>query len=136
MSNAKIFPIDDVPKFARGDGVQTILLVGKELCASTPFTTGMTTFPAGKEVPFHSHNCDEQVTIIDGVAGVDVEGRERVKVGKHDTTFIPAGESHRFVNLGDGPLTILWIYGADEVTRTFSETGQTVEHLSAADRVA
>ncbi len=31
---------------------------------------------------------------------------------------------------------ILWIYTTDHVTHTFTETGETVEHLSAGDRVA
>ena len=30
-------------------------------------------------------------------------------------------------------LVILWIYGAREVTRTFTETGETVAHLEGVD---
>jgi hypothetical protein len=31
-------------------------------------------------------------------------------------------------------MRFLWIYGGTHVTRTYSESGQTVEHLSADDR--
>jgi mannose-6-phosphate isomerase-like protein (cupin superfamily) len=52
-----------------------------------------------------------------------------------DSTFVPAGVPHFFRNSGDGPLVILWIYGAREVTRTFTESGETVPHMSPSDQV-
>ncbi len=132
MSEARIIKIEDAPVFARGNGVETTLLVGAEYCQGARITTGITRFPAGQKVPMHSHNCDEQVTLLEGEAQVEMDG-ELTPVGKYDTTFIPAGKSHRFVNTGDGPLTILWVYDTDAVTRTFTETGKTVEHLSGSD---
>jgi len=46
-----------------------------------------------------------------------------------DTTFVRAGVPHRFLNQSDRPMTIYWIYAAGQVTRTFAETGVTVDHL-------
>ena len=48
----------------------------------------------------------------------------------------PEGREHAFRNRGEGPMRILWIYGASRVTRTFAETGETVEHLSEQDLMA
>ncbi len=132
---AHVIRIADAPVFARGDGVETTLLVGTEHCQGTGVTSGLTRFPAGGKVPFHSHNCDEQVTLLEGEALVEIEGEKPVPVKRYDTTYIPEGTSHRFVNVGDGPLLILWVYATDHVTRTFTETGETVEHLSKSDLV-
>jgi putative monooxygenase len=64
MAEAHILRIDSLPVVDRGNGIQTIPLVTKEIGAKQ-ITTRLTCFPVGAKVPLHSHNCDEQVTILD-----------------------------------------------------------------------
>lgn len=133
MASAHILRIDSLPVVDRGNGIRTTPLVTKELGAKH-LTTGITRFPVGAKVPMHSHNCDEQVTILEGDAEAEIDG-ERHRLKPYDTTLVPANQPHRFVNVGDPPLAIFWIYTASDVTRTFAESGETVAHLSERDLV-
>lgn len=122
----------DVARIDRGGGVVTIPLVTKTSDNTALITTGISTYPPGTGAPLHSHNCDEHVTLLEGVADVEIEG-EVTPLERYDSTYVPAGLAHAFRNRGDGPMTILWVYPTQEVTRTLIATGITVEHLSAED---
>jgi len=133
MAKSAVIRLKEAPTFERGNGIVTTLLVCKDRCGAKNFTSGMTKFPAATAVPLHSHNCDEHVTMLEGKADVEIDGEHNL-VERQNTVFIPEGTPHRFVNAGPGPMTILWDYGTDRVTRIFTETGETVEHHSAGDK--
>jgi putative monooxygenase len=115
----------------RGGGVRTTYLVTRGLGA-TEFLNGITEFDPGAELPFHSHNCDESVVVLEGAAIFEREGGAN-ELEPFDTTFVAAGIVHRFANHGDTTMRILWTYGSAEATRTLAATGETFPIGSATD---
>jgi quercetin dioxygenase-like cupin family protein len=122
----------EVHEIDRGGGITTIPLITRHSDPSALLTTGVSTYPKGTGAPLHTHNCDEQVTLLEGAGEVEIEGVV-TPLQRYDSTYIPAGRVHAFRNTADVPMTILWIYPTQRVTRTLAATGDTVEHLSDED---
>jgi quercetin dioxygenase-like cupin family protein len=126
---AKLIRFDDAEPIVRGDGIVTVRLTPTFL-PGQGFQMGITSFPPGTGIARHSHNTIEQVTVLEG-AGVAELNAELVPASPYDTTQIAPGEVHRFINTGSEIMRILWVYGSAHVTRTFADTGETVEQFAA-----
>lgn len=124
---------DEVEPFDRGNGVVTVPYVGVWNCEENRITTGQTHFAGGTGLPLHSHNVEESVLILEGLATAQI-GEETYDLEAGQATWVPAGVPHRFLNRGDSLMRIYWVYGGRHVTRTITATGETFEHLSAHDK--
>ncbi len=96
-------------------------LVTSEVGAQS-ITSGITRFEPGAKIPLHYHNVEEQVTIIEGEAVAIIDG-ERHVLRAYDTTYVPAGTPHHFMNESDAPMAILYVYPSPYVERHFPDTG-------------
>ena len=134
MTEPRVLRFNELDWHDRGTGVKSRVLVSRRL-GSENLTNGVTVFPPGAKIAVHWHNCDESVVILEGEAICEING-EQFPMGPLDTTFVPANLPHRFLNQTDRPMSILWTYAAGYVTRTFAETGVTVEHMSEGDKAA
>ena len=134
MGDVKYLEFAKQTPISRGNGAESYPLVGK-IDGTDAFTAGISSFPPGLNVPMHSHNVEEMVTVLEGSGECVIDGIVR-PVKLWDTTFIPPGIVHCFRNTGTGTMKIMWVYATTNVTRTFAETGITVEHLSGEDLVS
>ncbi len=132
MAQSHVLRYQAMTEIDRGTGVKTRLLVSRHL-GSENLTSGITTFEPGSKIARHWHNCDESVVVLEGEAVCEIDG-QLYTLAPYDTTFVPANVPHRFLNQSDKPMAILWTYAAGYVTRTFADTGVTVEHLSESDK--
>ena len=107
----------------RGGGARTTPLVTRK-CGSTSMINGITAFDPGASIGLHKHNCEESVMVLDGHAIAEIDG-VRHQLGPNDTTWIPAGIPHRFINASDSqPMRIFWVYASIDATRTMIATGE------------
>lgn len=132
MPQAQVLKFAEITVVPRGSGVEAKPLL-LESTGAQSFVSGVSTFPVGAALKSHKHNTEEMVVLLEGEATVEV-GTRRYELVPYDTSHIPAGIFHRFINRGVTPMRILWVYGSTHVTRTFADTGETVEHLSEKDK--
>ncbi|MGH8678491.1 MAG: cupin domain-containing protein [Burkholderiales bacterium] len=124
-------PFATLPVVKRNDKIVNLVIAGPKQ-GTRNIKSGITRMRAGSVVPRHSHNCEEQVTVLEGRLRL-VLGERVVECGPYDSTYISAGVQHEFSNIGDGEALVMVIYGASRVTRTFADTGETVDVGSERD---
>ena len=125
-------PFSEVPKIPRGRGIVNHLIASKKIGARN-IHSGITFIPPNTSVPDHSHNTEEQVTVIKGSLKIILNGDQEVICNSYDSTFISSNVQHELINDTDEEVHALIIYGSADVTRTFTETGETVKIGSDKD---
>ncbi len=130
--HAHFLPFTALPKISRGNGIVNHLIANRQLGARA-IHTGISELPVGVPAPRHSHNAEEQVTVLEGTVKITLGDREQI-CGRFDSTFIAAGVEHKLVNVGEETAFVLVVYGSPDVNRTFAATGETVVIGSDADQ--
>lgn len=131
MNTAVVIRPSDIEPVDRGQGVTTRYLITRAI-GSREFLSGITEFDPNASLPMHSHNCEESVTILSGVAIFETQ-HAKVKLRRGDTTWVPAQVVHRFLNQTPNRLRIQWTYGSVNATRTLADTGESFEIGSPKD---
>lgn len=132
MAEPAILRPSELPVVDRGGGARTIPLVCCEIGAQGVLN-GITEFDPGTAIPLHYHNCEETVLVLEGDATFEVDGKV-FELKPLDTTWVPTGMHHRFLNRSNGRLRIFWTYSSVDATRTIVATGETFPIGSAQDR--
>lgn len=130
--HVNFLPFASLPAISRGNGIVNYLIATKKVGA-TAMHTGISELPVGIAAPRHSHNSEEQVTVLEGRVKITLEGKEMI-CERFDSTFISPGVEHELINVGESTALVLVVYGASNVTRTFAQTGETVGIGSEGDR--
>jgi len=79
-------------------------------------------FLPGASLPCHIHDYDESITIVAGTAVCLVQGR-RYELSAYDCAFIPKGLPHRFLNLSNEEMAMVWVYAGSEPDRRIVDAG-------------
>ena len=123
----------DLPQVVRGHGIVNQPIASKSVGAKS-LHSGITLMPPRTAVPIHSHNAEEQVTILEGTMKIILDGDREVICNQYDSTFISAGVTHELINDTDEPFLAMVIYGSSNVNRTFTKTGEVVDVGSDDDK--
>lgn len=79
-------------------------------------------FLPGASLPCHFHDYDESITIVEGAATCLVQGR-KYELRELETAFVPKGLVHRFLNLSQSEMAMVWVYAGGEPDRKLVDSG-------------
>ena len=114
---------DQVEAFEYGEGIWVKKLAVPET-GTESISVGTATFEPGAFLPCHIHHCEESITIIEGEAFVDVAGT-RTRMRPYDTSHVPAGVPHRFLNASaTETMSMLWVYASADMGRELVDPGE------------
>ena len=119
---------DQVEPYEYDEGIWVKKLAVPET-GTQSISLGVATFAPGASLPCHIHGCEESITIIEGEAVVEFGGR-RVPLKPYDTSHMPAGTPHRFLNASPTEtMSILWVYASTDMGRTLVDPGECTGEL-------
>ena len=98
------------------DGVQIRTFVSSA-CGATSFSTCLAIFEPGGRLALHQHPVSEALTVVEGEALLQVEGRT-YRMGLLDCAHVPAGTPHAVSNDSrDGELIVHTAFASAQPTR-------------------
>ena len=114
---------EGVEAYEYDDGIWVKKLAVPET-GTLSISVGVATFEPGASLPCHIHDCEESITIIEGEAFVEFGGR-RVRLKPYDTSHMPSGTPHRFLNASEEEkMSILWVYASADMGRRLVDSGE------------
>lgn len=113
-------------------GVDLRVFVSGQLGAAG-LCTGTATLGPGAELPYHTHAFSEAITVLEGGATAEVEGR-RYRLTPHDAMHIPTGVAHLVRNdARDAAAVLHWVFASDSPTRELVAADYTVRDCCEPD---
>lgn len=113
------------------------LVGGPSPIQAEAFAMGYVTLePNGGQVPWHNQQQEEVYFVVSG-RGEMCLGDQRRELTAGQAVYIPSGQYHQLTNIGDRPLTMIYVYGPagdvdhwkQELAGTLPVAGQDVPPL-------
>ena len=124
-----VTPVGGGPCLEIAPGIVFESLVGRHNAARR-LTTGLVTFSAGAELPYHTHTFTESITLLRGSAIFEVEGR-RYRLTRLDNVVVPAERAHWASNAsGDEPAVLHIAMATDSPSRRLAEEPSTRQDMA------
>ena len=87
------------------------LVGGASPIQASSFSMGFVTLePRGGQVPWHNQEQEEVYFVVKGTGEMCL-GEEKQTLADGQAVYIPSGVFHQLTNVGDEPLTFIYVYG-------------------------